>query len=136
MFKNINPNISVAGQISTTDVEAAAAAGFKAIICNRPDGEDEGQPPAEEIKQAALTAGMEFHYLPFTPGQLSHTLVNAFTTILQSAPSPVLAYCRSGTRSCTLWALGQAGAMPAEDILQSAANAGYDLSGIAAQLQR
>lgn len=104
----IAPDFAVAGQISTADVAAAAKAGYKAIICNRPDGEGWGQPRFTEIEQAAKAAGMEAAYLPVVPGQMSVAQIAQFDELIARMPKPVLAYCRSGARSNGLWSASAA----------------------------
>jgi len=131
MIRRIDERISVAPQIAPGDVADIAAAGFTAIINNRPDGEDAGQPEGEAIRRAAEAAGLQYSEIPVTHAGFSANQVEAMATALAAAPGPVLAYCRSGTRSCNLWALaaasrgGDPGALTAK-----AAGAGYDLSGI------
>ena len=115
--KPINPSLAVTAQITVSDVAAVAAAGYKTIICNRPDGEAPDQTPFSAIKSAAETAGLSAHYLPTITGQVSDADGRAFGEIMASVPHPVLAYCRSGTRSATMWGLSQAGQLPADAIL-------------------
>lgn len=131
MIRTIDDTISVAPQISPEDVAALAAAGFVAIINNRPDDEEAGQPDASAIEAAARAAGLGYAAIPVTPGGFSSAQVEAMAEALAAANGPVLAFCRSGTRSCNLWALAQAstGGDPAT-LTAKAAGAGYDLSGI------
>ncbi|TKW66168.1 MAG: TIGR01244 family phosphatase [Paracoccus denitrificans] len=133
-IRKIDDNVSVAPQIEPSELGEAAGLGFKTIICNRPDGEAPGQPDHQAIADAARTAGLEFRFLPLAPGQLTPDLVDEFAAALQDMPGPVLAYCRSGTRSATLWALSQSGKRDRAEILNMAAEAGYDLGGIAGAL--
>jgi uncharacterized protein (TIGR01244 family) len=131
MLRRIDDRISVAPQIAPEDVAEIAAAGFMAIVNNRPDGEDAGQPEGEAIRRAAEAAGLSYTEIPVTPGGFSANQVEAMAAVLAAAPGPVLAYCRSGTRSCNLWALAAAstGSDPGE-LTAKAAGAGYDLTGI------
>ncbi|MDP4862673.1 MAG: bifunctional protein tyrosine phosphatase family protein/NAD(P)/FAD-dependent oxidoreductase [Burkholderiaceae bacterium] len=131
----INPSLAVTAQITAADVAEIAAAGFKTIICNRPDGEISDQTPFSAIKSAAETAGLSAHYLPTITGQVSDADGRAFGEIMASVPHPVLAYCRSGTRSATMWALSQAGQLPADAILAAVQGAGYDLSALKARFE-
>jgi sulfide:quinone oxidoreductase len=94
----------VTGQIEPTDVSEAAREGYRSIICNRPDGEDLGQPTFAEIEQAAEAAGMRAAYLPIVPGQMKAHQVESFDHLMDRLPKPVLAYCRSGARASGLWA--------------------------------
>ncbi len=129
-IKNISPDLAVSPQILADDVKALKEAGFRSIICNRPDGEGADQPTFPEIEQAAQKAGLEARYVPVTSGRVEDEDVWAFGRALRELPKPTLAYCRSGTRSATLWSLSQAGAMPMADILGATRLAGYDMSGV------
>ncbi|MEN0001006.1 MAG: TIGR01244 family sulfur transferase [Pseudomonadota bacterium] len=80
-----------------------AAAGFKAIVCNRPDGEAADQPPAEVIKAAAEAADLAFYNIPVSPAGMSYENVDLTRQLLEEQQGPVFAYCRSGARSTNLW---------------------------------
>lgn len=131
MIRKVDDTISVAPQISPEQVPALAQAGFKAIINNRPDGEEFGQPDGDALRQAAEAAGLSYVAIPVTHAGFSAVQVEAMTEAMEKAGGPVLAYCRSGTRSCNLWALAQAsrGGNP-DDLTAKAAGAGYDIKGI------
>jgi sulfide:quinone oxidoreductase len=107
-FKQIAPGFSVSGQLTPDDVRAAAAQGFKSIICNRPDGEETRQPLAAEIKAEAETAGLAFAHIPVTSGSITDSDGAKMRTALDTLPTPVLAFCRSGARSTKLWEMAQA----------------------------
>lgn len=128
-LRPLTPDLSVAPQISVADLPAIRAAGFRTLICNRPDGESPGQPDWSEIEQAARAAGLATHWLPAVSGQVTQELGARFAALMESAEKPVLAYCRSGMRSATLWALGARPGTPVPTLLETAARAGYDLSG-------
>lgn len=104
---DITPAFSVSPQITPEDVPAIAARGFRTIMCNRPDGEDPGQPPAADVRAAAERHGLVFASVPVVSGQLRMENVAAFKAAMADLPGPVLAYCRSGTRSRNLWMLAQ-----------------------------
>ena len=110
-IKQLTANLSVSAQIMPADMAEIAAAGFKSIICNRPDGEAGDQPSFREVEQQAQTAGIEARYLPVIPGQVANAQADEFDRLLEDLPKPVLAYCRSGMRSTTLWGLSRAGRM-------------------------
>lgn len=131
MLRPIDATIAVAPQISPDAMAEFAAAGFTAIVNNRPDGEDFGQPSGDEIAAAAAAAGLTYTAIPITHAGFSHPQIEAMAAVLAEATGPVLAYCRSGTRSCNLWALAavKAGAHP-DAAMAKAAAAGYDLTGI------
>ena len=103
--RKITERVSVGPQISPKDMPAIAAAGYRAIICNRPDGEGVDQPSFEEIEIAAKAAGIEARYVPVQSGMVHDEDVTAFGDALEEVQRPVLAYCRTGTRSATLWSL-------------------------------
>ena len=109
-IREISSKFSVAGQIDASDIQTVAAAGFKTLICNRPDKEGWGQPGQAEIRVAAEKAGMTFHYVPAVSGALTGADVVAMRQALSHAPGPVLAYCRSGARSANLYQLATAAA--------------------------
>jgi uncharacterized protein (TIGR01244 family) len=135
-LKRINDDVSVAPQISPDDMPAIKAAGFATIINNRPDGEAFDQPSNAVMKAAAEAAGLSYHYIPLGREGVSPDLVEAERTALEGSDGPVLAYCRSGTRSTTLWALSQAGNMPAQEIVAQAAHAGYEISHLSDYLSQ
>tara|TARA_R110000787_G_scaffold26154_1_gene73270 strand:+ start:9552 stop:11258 length:1707 start_codon:yes stop_codon:yes gene_type:complete len=134
-FKHISPLLSVAGQLAPSDMARAKAAGFGAIVINRPDGEAGGQPSHTDIAAAAEAEGLKVHYIPIEPGKITEADIAAFDDILNSAPPPVLAYCRTGTRSTTLWALTEAGKSSTAAILNAAKKAGYDLTNLRDRLE-
>lgn len=130
-FRRVTDDLSVAPQISVADVAQAARLGFKTLISNRPDGEDPGQPSAREIATAAADAGLPFYHIPVR-GSPTPEQVEATRLILQDADTPVLAFCRSGTRSIVTWSICQAtsGAMERSELVSLGRQAGYDLSGV------
>ena len=128
--KVVSSRLSVSGQISPSDVASLAAAGYRAILCNRPDGEGADQATFEEIAAEAKAAGLEARYQPVVSGKVSDEDAAAFGKALDELPGPVFAYCRSGTRSVTLWSLSQADKLDLTEILQRAKAAGYDMSGV------
>ena len=135
-LKRINEHVSVSPQISPDDVAAIKAAGFVAIVNNRPDGESPDQPPSAVIEQAARDAGLAYHYIPLGREGVTPEMVEETKSVLEGSAGPVFCYCRSGTRSTTLWALSQAGKQPAAEIISAAANAGYDMSHLAGHLSQ
>lgn len=109
-FKSIAPGFFVSGQLTSNDLQQAAAQGFKSIICNRPDDEDADQPPASVMRQQVEALGLEFAHIPITPGVVTEADVAAMTKALAQLPSPILAFCRTGARSAKLWEMAQASA--------------------------
>ncbi len=135
MFKRLVDGFFVAGQLQREDFARAAAEGVRTVINNRPDGEAPDQLSHAEARQAAQAHGLNYHYLPVANGQMTVETVDALRALLADAEQPVLAYCRTGTRSTFLWAFAHGETMASEEIVQAAADAGYDLGGIAPQLQ-
>ena len=129
-IKTIAPDFSVSPQLTAQDVGVAASRGYRAILINRPDGEASEQPDHEEISAAAERHGLDVRFIPVTSGDITRADVLNFATAMRELPAPVLAYCRTGTRSVSLWALSQAGHMSADSILKTASDAGYDISGL------
>lgn len=132
--KNLTEAFSIGPQIRPGDVAALKEAGFRAIICNRPDGEGTDQPSQEEMAGAAKAAGLEFRYLPVTPGIVTDDTADAFGKALGELPGPVFAYCRTGTRSATLWSLSEANRRALPEILGRTKAAGYDMNGVARRI--
>ena len=130
----LTADLWVSAQLTPEDVADAAARGFRSILCNRPDGEGPDQPGFAEVTAAAQAAGLAVHYQPITGGMISDADVAAFAATMETLPKPVLAYCRTGTRSTTLWALSQATARDLPSILSAARGAGYDLNGVARRI--
>ncbi|MBT8088892.1 MAG: TIGR01244 family phosphatase [Gammaproteobacteria bacterium] len=93
----------VAGQIQPADVEALKNNGFATVVCNRPDGEDLGQPTAASVAAACESHGVAFHHLPISNTGISAEMVERFQKIVAESDGTVLAYCRSGQRSSVLW---------------------------------
>lgn len=134
ILKPLTDALSVAAQIKTDDLEAIRAAGFRSIVCNRPDGESPDQTDWDTVATAARAMGMEVAWLPAETGKVTNAQGEAFGQMLEGLPKPVLAYCRSGLRSSTMWALSQAGRQPTEAILARTQAAGYDLSAMAQRI--
>ncbi|MGQ7847228.1 TIGR01244 family sulfur transferase [Granulosicoccus sp. 3-233] len=132
--KNISDTLSLSKQLQIDDIARLRELGFRSIICNRPDGEAADQPTFAEIQAEAARHGLEMRYLPVVPGQVSNEDVDSFARAMQEMPKPAMAYCRSGTRSATLWSLGQARTRPVPEILAAARSAGFDLSGVVRRL--
>jgi len=132
MFKRLDDTILVAPQIDSNAVAEAYAMGVTLIINNRPEGESDDQTLGSDIESAARALGMDYVAIPVTHSGFSESQVGAMAEALDTATGPVLAYCRSGTRSTLLWALAQAsiGEHPAV-LTEKAAAAGYDLSPVA-----
>jgi sulfide:quinone oxidoreductase len=127
-IRKITEELSVSTQISVSDVAAIAAAGFRAVICNRPDGESADQPLSDDVAAAVKASGMEWRMQPVS--QITRADASAFASLLAELPKPALAFCRSGTRCATLWSLSEIDSRPLQDILARTRAAGYDMSAL------
>lgn len=128
-IRQLTPEFAVAPQITVADVAEAARLGFRTLVCNRPDGEAADQATFGAIAEAAEAAGMAVHFLP-VDNRVGLTLdtVEALETVLAEAEAPVLAYCRSGTRSTFAWGLAMARSAEIDTLIAAAARGGYDIS--------
>jgi sulfide:quinone oxidoreductase len=126
--------LSVSDQLRADELAVLAAEGYRTVFCHRPDGEGSDQPNFVEIETAAKALGMQAHYLPVVSGKITDDDVAAFSKALADAPRPVMAYCRSGMRAATLWALDQAPSRGLTAVLAAGKAAGYDLSGLTLRL--
>ena len=135
-FNKLNDDLSVSAQLLPEDMPAVAAAGFKMVLNNRPDGEAADQPSSNEMAVAAEAAGLAYAHQPVVGTNIAETDIDGFDAIVSLAETPVLAFCRTGTRSTTLWALTQATEQDNGSILASAEQAGYDLSALAERLDQ
>lgn len=131
MFRKVTDGVFASPQIGVAEVSEAAAMGVTLVINNRPEDESDDQTPGPEIEAAARAAGLDYLAIPVTHAGFSEGQVAAMAEALASSEGPVLAYCRSGTRSTLLWALAEAskGGDP-ETIAAHAAQAGYDIASI------
>jgi len=133
-IRQITPDFAVGPQIEPADLTELAAAGFVAVINNRPDAE---VPP--DLQSAAMQAAAEAAGLSYTANQvindgLSMSMVQNQGAAVAQAPGPVFAWCRSGTRSAMVWALAHAGKMPTGDIIAALDGAGYQIPGLDQQI--
>ena len=131
MFRQISESVYASPQIGVEEIAKAKDLGITMIINNRPEGESDDQTPGAQIAEAAAAAGMEYVEIPVTHAGFAQNQVFAMAEALERSVGPVLAYCRSGTRSTLLWALARAKAGDNPDELaRQAAAAGYDLSPV------
>jgi len=131
MFRKLVEGVYASPQIGLPDIELARAMGVTLIVNNRPEMESPDQTPGAAIAEAARAAGIAYVAIPVTHAGFSEPQVRAMAEALEAATGPILAYCRSGTRSTLLWALAEAstGASP-DDLAEAAAQAGYDLTPV------
>jgi len=107
-FRAVSEYLAVAPQLLPSHMAAAAAAGFKSVINNRPDFEHgPGQPTTAEMAAAAEAAGLVYAFLPVDGGHQSASEIAEFAQLLGALPRPILAFCRSGARSTRLFMASQ-----------------------------
>ena len=133
-MKKISPRVFVSGQITTTDIGVASAQGIRTIINNRPDNETIGQPLSADLAVAAAALEMQFIDVPVLSSGITEDNIEQFDCAYQELQAPVLIFCRSGTRSISLWALNEAKNQDVDDILAATSAAGYDLSAMRTML--
>ena len=135
-IRRITDGFSVAPQIAPEDVAVLRERGFALVINNRPDGEEPAQPAGAEIAAAARAAGLAYRAIPVAGG-FSEPQVAEMAEALAAAGGPVLAFCRSGTRSTLLWSLARARAgVDPDAIAEAAAAAGYDIVPVRAAVDQ
>lgn len=134
----LTDDLVVGAQIGPDAIPFLADRGIRAIVCNRFDGEEPGQPTFRSIEQAAAANGIKFVNLPvlMPPNPISDLEAFTFGEVLDQLPKPVLAYCRPGSRCAILWALSAARRRPFKDVVLAAMGAGYDLTSYTARFQR
>lgn len=136
-MKTITERLSVSPQPSEADLDHAARSGVRTIINNRPDHEDPDKLSVASQKAKAEALGMAYVHIPVTPGDIRLEQVKAFQDAVQDSEGPVLAHCRTGTRSLTLFAIGEVldGRLKVEDLDELGRKGGADLAGAKAWLK-
>lgn len=126
----VTPSLSVSTQLLPADIPDIHAQGFRSILCNRPDNEGPDQPAFTDIERLAAKYGVVCQYQPVVSGKVSRDDADTFANVIQSLPSPTLAYCRTGTRCITLWAMANVASLGADTVRNLAQRAGYDVSEV------
>ncbi|MDB2518890.1 TIGR01244 family sulfur transferase [Planktomarina temperata] len=134
-INTLSDDYSVSPQIEVSDVPSITQAGFKSVICNRPDQENPEPRQIEAIKAAVEAAGMEFAENVFDPSSFDPDKIERQAELLAQLPSPVFAYCASGNRCSIVWAFAQAGRIATDTILDATTQAGYQLAHLRPQLE-
>lgn len=132
----LEEELSVSSQLGLEDVGRAAREGFRSIVSNRPDGEDEAQPSAANMEAEARRLGLAFAHIPIAYAKASDADVDAMARTLADMPGPILASCRTGTRSTALWAQARAPDLDAEALVRRAADVGCNISVLLPELRR
>jgi uncharacterized protein (TIGR01244 family) len=97
-YRKIDADFAVAGQLQPDQIDELVAAGFKTIVCARPDGEEPGQPTFAIIERAAKAKGLKAVYIPISGGVGEGALIR-MEDALKTMPKPMYGYCRSGGRA-------------------------------------
>ncbi|MFV0358863.1 TIGR01244 family sulfur transferase [Tropicimonas sp.] len=134
-FRKLTARYSVSPQISPDHMPAIAAAGFRTVICNRPD--DEILPPlrAIEIRTACEAEGMNFVNNPILHSAFTRREVDHQYEAIAASAGATLAYCASGTRSAMVWMFGAVRDLSPEELVQVAEKAGFPLRSLLPQLR-
>ena len=101
-YRSIDPNFAVAGQLRPDQIDGVAAAGFKTIVCARPDHEEPGQPTFAEVSKQAEQMGLKAVYIPISGG-ITDNALKSMKKALKDLPAPMYGYCRSGARAGSLY---------------------------------
>ena len=134
-IRALTPDYAVSPQIQPSDLAAIKAAGFTAVIDNRPDGEIPGALQAQAMKAAAEALGLTFVINPVLPGDFSDTVLSTQRAAVKAATGPVFAYCASGNRCSCVWALMQAGERPTDELIAVPARFGYNLEALRPRIE-
>ena len=129
-IKELSKDISVSEQITLKDVQTIRDAGFKTIVCHRPNDEVGDYVHFDEVVALAKKLGLSSVHQPVISGKISNDDGQRFKNIMDSSAAPLFAYCRTGTRSTTLWALAKAKELSTAEILATSEAAGYDMSEV------
>ena len=126
-FKTINSNFSVAGALSVGDMEQAKKLGLSTVINNLPDDEVLNGFTTDVAGATAKSLGLNYHYLPVTGASLNdQDNIDQFRKIISKSNSPVLAHCKSGTRSAVLWGLASSQSKKPARVIEELAAAHFE----------
>ena len=128
-IRPVTDTFAVAPQLAPEDLGTVVALGYRSLVNNRPDGEAAEQPSGAQMREAATAAGLAYQEIPVR-GRPTRDQIEEMRRAVAAGPSPVLAFCRSGTRSVTIWALGAPDGRTRTELIALAAEAGYDLEGV------
>jgi sulfide:quinone oxidoreductase len=134
-IRKVDDAISFSPQIKLEDVHEIARLGFQSVISVRPDGEESDQPSAENVRMTTEGEGLKFRHIPVVASKITDHDIALFAEAMQALPKPVLAFCRSGMRAATLWALSEAMDKGADAVLAATTSAGYDLGQVRSRLE-
>ena len=124
----ITPNFAVTGMPAAEDFETLAALGFKSVISNRPDHEENGQLTGRNEAVLAWRAGLRFLHIPAAKHDLfTDAAVEPMADALNSLEGPIVAHCQTGLRSAILWAAASARSDTVDCVLAALRQAGFAL---------
>lgn len=129
-IKELSKEVGVSEQITLEDIQTIRDAGYQSIVCHRPNEEAGDQAHFQEIAAHAKKLGLVTSYQPVVSGKITDEDVVAFKGILAKFPTPILAYCRTGTRSTILWSLAKSDEVSISEILAVTQAAGYDMTSV------
>lgn len=136
-IKYLSADFAIAADVRPEDFDRIASAGFRTVINNRPDGEELGAMTSEQAREAARKAGLYYRHVPAASHALfDDELLHDFQQSLDGLPGPVIAFCKTGTRSAVLWARLAARHQPVASVLRRLAAAGYELSYLEPELEQ
>lgn len=125
-IRPLSENFAVSPQITPADIPAIREAGFKTVVCNRPDGEVTDEQASKAIRAAVEAEGLRFVFNEFVPSVgPTEDAVETQGRAIEDSDGPVLAYCASGNRSSILWALALAGKRPTDELIAAGTKYGY-----------
>lgn len=133
---HVDDDFSIAPQLHPSDMEALREMGYRSVLVMRPDHEEAGQPDHVQITNAAREAGLQARYQPVETRTLGPADVRVFEQNFAAMPKPMVAFCRTGRRAMTVWALAMSGTRPAGDILEAGMRVGHDLGDLAPVLDK
>ena len=132
MIRQLHERTLVSGQIAPHEVAGLAEQGVTVLVNNRPDGEEDGQPLAGDIEEAAAQAGIAYRFVPIIRGIGPADVEEMQKALRQAEGGKLLAFCRSGTRSAFVCALAYRDeGMPSQEVEQRLVEAGFDPGPIA-----
>jgi sulfide:quinone oxidoreductase len=132
----ISSHFAVTGALKLADFDEIAAAGFKSVVSNLPDGESAAHPTSLQEADAAARAGLGFRHVPTIKAELfTPRVVDGIEAALRALPAPVLAHCASGLRSAVAWSAAAARLQPADEVLKALKAAGFDLEPVRSELE-
>lgn len=134
IIRQLNAELALADQLEVHDLDAIKEAGFASVVCNRPDEEGEPHATSDSMAKRAAELDLEFRYLPVNGANITETDVDAHAALLAELPTPILTYCRSGTRCAKLWALSERGKQDVNTLVETVDKTGLSVVDIAHRL--